>query len=133
VLGDITVGENARIGGGAVVVKDVPPHTTAIGIPARVVVWRNPYTGETSRREHLPDPEGELLRDLHDKLIEMELRIAELEDFTDHHVVEERRERIKLSRSIWETLEAQLGSNGNRQHQYQAFDFEEGYVHGTGI
>ena len=33
VLGAITIGEGARIGGGAVVVKDVPPHTTAVGVP----------------------------------------------------------------------------------------------------
>ena len=37
VLGAITIGDGARIGGGAVVVKDVPPHSTAIGVPARVV------------------------------------------------------------------------------------------------
>ncbi len=37
VLGDITVGENARVGANSVVVKSVPPNSTAIGIPARVI------------------------------------------------------------------------------------------------
>ena len=37
VLGPITVGAHAKIGSNAVVVKDVPPGATAIGIPARVV------------------------------------------------------------------------------------------------
>jgi serine O-acetyltransferase len=37
VLGPITIGAHAKIGSNAVVVKDVPPHATAIGIPARVV------------------------------------------------------------------------------------------------
>ncbi len=37
VLGPITVGAHAKIGSNAVVVKDVPPNATAIGIPARVV------------------------------------------------------------------------------------------------
>ncbi|MEQ1776626.1 MAG: serine O-acetyltransferase [Burkholderiales bacterium] len=37
VIGPITVGENAKIGSNAVVVKDVPAGATAIGIPARVV------------------------------------------------------------------------------------------------
>jgi serine O-acetyltransferase len=37
VLGPITIGDGARIGSNAVVVKDVPPGATAIGIPARIV------------------------------------------------------------------------------------------------
>ncbi|HMC38260.1 MAG TPA: hypothetical protein VKI19_01270 [Acidimicrobiales bacterium] len=37
VLGAITIGDGARIGANAVVVCDVPPHATAVGIPARVV------------------------------------------------------------------------------------------------
>lgn len=37
VLGNITVGENSKIGANSVVVKDVPPDSTAVGIPARVV------------------------------------------------------------------------------------------------
>ena len=42
VLGAITIGRAARIGGGAVVVKDVPPHATAVGVPARIVATRDP-------------------------------------------------------------------------------------------
>ncbi len=37
VLGNITIGENSRIGANSVVIKDVPPNSTAVGIPARVV------------------------------------------------------------------------------------------------
>ena len=37
VLGNITVGESAKIGAGSVVLNDVDPHTTVVGIPARVV------------------------------------------------------------------------------------------------
>jgi len=37
VLGDITIGENSRIGANSVVVKDVPDESTAVGIPARIV------------------------------------------------------------------------------------------------
>lgn len=37
VLGPVEIGEGAKIGGGSVVLSDVPPHTTAAGVPARVV------------------------------------------------------------------------------------------------
>ncbi len=42
VLGDISVGAGARIGANAVVVHDVPPYSTVVGIPARVVRRREP-------------------------------------------------------------------------------------------
>ncbi len=37
ILGNVTVGEGAKVGGGSVVLDDVPPHTTVVGIPTRVV------------------------------------------------------------------------------------------------
>ncbi|MDD5360286.1 MAG: serine O-acetyltransferase [Sulfurovaceae bacterium] len=37
VLGNITIGENAKIGANSVVIRDVPDNSTAIGIPARVI------------------------------------------------------------------------------------------------
>jgi serine O-acetyltransferase len=37
VLGNITIGEHSRIGANSVVLKDVPPHSTAVGIPARII------------------------------------------------------------------------------------------------
>lgn len=38
VLGAITIGDNAKIGGGSVVVRDVPANATAVGVPARIVM-----------------------------------------------------------------------------------------------
>jgi len=37
IFGNIRIGEGAKIGGGSVVLEDVPPHRTAVGVPARVV------------------------------------------------------------------------------------------------
>lgn len=38
ILGDVTIGEASQIGAGSVVVKDVPAHSTVVGIPGRVVM-----------------------------------------------------------------------------------------------
>lgn len=37
ILGNVEIGEGAKVGGGAVVLDDVPPHTTAVGVPAEIV------------------------------------------------------------------------------------------------
>lgn len=41
ILGDITVGQGARIGANAVVIKDIPASSTAVGVPARVLPVKN--------------------------------------------------------------------------------------------
>jgi serine O-acetyltransferase len=42
IIGSVTIGSGVRVGANAVVVKDVPPHSTVVGIPARVVRTRQP-------------------------------------------------------------------------------------------
>ncbi len=79
VLGAITIGDGARIGGGSVVLKDVPPHTTAVGVPARAVAWTDPHSGRTERRENLPDPTRETMRVLADRIDELEQRLRQME------------------------------------------------------
>lgn len=105
VLGDITIGKGARVGGGAVVVKDVPPHATAVGVPARVVATRDPRTGITRRVEELPDPEGQMLRGLHEKVLELEARLADLEAATETHHEEHHLKHDALPPSLWRILD----------------------------
>lgn len=38
VLGKLTIGENAQVGSNAVVLTDVPPYATAVGVPARIIL-----------------------------------------------------------------------------------------------
>ncbi len=63
VLGSFTVGEGAKIGAGSVVLKAVPPHSTVVGIPGRVVVQKGKHLKAShSERDvdlnhnRLPDP-----------------------------------------------------------------------------
>lgn len=85
VLGAINIGDGARIGAGAVVLKDVPPHSTATGIPARIVQTRDPVTGTMRRLEVLPDPEGAMLQSLRTKVKELEARVNQLESEAAAH------------------------------------------------
>jgi serine O-acetyltransferase len=48
VLGGFTVGKGAKIGAGAVVLKEVPPYATVVGVPGRIVRIRHPETEEHS-------------------------------------------------------------------------------------
>lgn len=77
VLGPIVVGENSKIGANAVVLKDVPPNSTVVGIPGRVVKIGNEKVSDMCQR--LPDPVSEENKWLKDHLQALETRITELE------------------------------------------------------
>jgi serine O-acetyltransferase len=63
VLGSITVGANSKIGAGAVVIHDVPPECTVVGVPGRVVARSGVRVREADLLDHgdLPDPVGAAL------------------------------------------------------------------------
>ena len=55
VLGPLTIGDNSRIAAGAVVLSDIPPNSTAVGVPARVVK-RDGVRVDDLDQVHVPDP-----------------------------------------------------------------------------
>ena len=105
VLGNIMLGDNAKVGGGAVVVRDVPADCTVVGIPGHVTtkggVRVRTAAGDrltcismadqstidkiireredVEHREYLPDPIDRTVDDLASKVERLERRIAELE------------------------------------------------------
>ncbi|MFZ0032137.1 MAG: serine O-acetyltransferase [Candidatus Cybelea sp.] len=81
VLGAIALGDNAKVGGGSVVVKDVPANATVVGVPARVVAQDGKPIRVVSERPQvdMPDPTTDAIVRLQRKLAELEKRLAELE------------------------------------------------------
>ena len=57
ILGSFTIGENSKIGAGSVVLEEVPPNCTVVGVPGRVVRMGNQKVPRTEMDHvHLPDP-----------------------------------------------------------------------------
>jgi serine O-acetyltransferase len=82
ILGNVTVGDNSRIGAGAVVVDSVPPNCTVVGIPGRVVRRDGRRVAPAAELEHgdLPDPVAAEVRALTLRLRALERRVQELEE-----------------------------------------------------
>lgn len=77
VLGDITLGRGSKVGAGAVVIDDVPPNSTAVGIPARIVVRAGERVEAIDlHHEDLPDPVVEMFACLTRRIDKMERRLA---------------------------------------------------------
>ena len=78
VLGNITIGENVRIGANSVVVKDIPPNSTVVGVPGKTVRKK---AKEAPLDHHLlPDPEAKALTVLIEKLIKIEEELNKLSE-----------------------------------------------------
>jgi serine O-acetyltransferase len=79
ILGAIHVGDHARIGSGSVVVKDVPPAATVVGVPARVMIPRRDRFDAALDHANLPDPMTEMIRALARQNEELRERVTALE------------------------------------------------------
>jgi serine O-acetyltransferase len=80
VLGPVTIGENSRIGAGAVVINDVPPNSTVVGVPGKVVKKDGVRIYPLDlHHEELPDPVTDALNSLFHRLDKLEARISKLE------------------------------------------------------
>lgn len=81
ILGPITVGDNARIGANSVVVQEVPPSCTVVGVPGKIVKLREagrPNAHGIDLDHHLiPDPVGKAIACLLDRIDVLEKRVEQ--------------------------------------------------------
>ena len=84
VLGSITIGENSKVGAGSVVLKDVPPNSTVVGIPGVVVIQDGVKVKKKLDHQDLPDPVSDRCKQLED-------RVAELQGYIDRLTEEKER------------------------------------------
>lgn len=80
VLGPFTIGDNSKIAAGAVVLKEIPPNATAVGVPAQVVKLDGVRVTQDLDQIHMPDPVGMEFSDLQKQLEALSERVGRLEE-----------------------------------------------------
>lgn len=78
VLGSFTVGKNAKVGAGAVVLNCVPDNSTVVGVPGRIVV-RDGQRVNDLQHHLLPDPVQQYINSLQNQVNKLECRLNEVE------------------------------------------------------
>ena len=80
VLGSFTIGKNSKIGAGSVVLKEVPPNCTVVGVPGRIVKMGDERIPRMDMDHvHLPDPISNDIRELQADNLRMHKRLSEIE------------------------------------------------------
>lgn len=80
VLGSFKIGENSKIGAGSVVLKEVPPNCTVVGVPGRIVKMGDQKIPRMDMDQvHLPDPISNDIRELQADNLRMHRQILEME------------------------------------------------------
>lgn len=74
VLGPLTIGDNSKIASGAVVLNDIPPNSTAVGVPARVVK-RDGIKLDDLDQVHIPDPVAQEIARLENEITELKSQL----------------------------------------------------------
>ena len=80
VLGPFTIGDNSKIAAGAVVLKEIPPNATAVGVPAQVVKLDGVRVTPDLDQIHMPDPVGMEFTALQKQLEALTERVGRLEE-----------------------------------------------------
>jgi serine O-acetyltransferase len=98
VLGNVCVGENSRVGAGSVVLNDVPPNSTVVGVPAHIV-YQNGQRVLITDPHDIKDPLSDALIALAARVDELEQRMGAAAHVSEPFATEEA-ERTAYSREI---------------------------------
>lgn len=78
VLGSITIGDSSKVGAGSVVLQDVPPNCTVVGIPGRIKACNDkPTQGIDLEHHKLSDPVADSINALQERIEKLELTIGQ--------------------------------------------------------
>ncbi len=104
VLGNICVGQNSRVGAGSVVLNDVPPNSTVVGVPAHIV-YRNGERVLITDPHDIKDPLSDALIALAGRVDELEQRLGSGAHGAEPFAAEEAertayREELKLAEFV---------------------------------
>ncbi|MBR0450221.1 MAG: serine O-acetyltransferase [Clostridia bacterium] len=83
VLGPFSIGDNVKIAANAVVLKEIPDESTAVGIPAKVVRREGVKVEDTLDQIHIPDPVAQEIKRLETRLAELEAELNSLKNKND--------------------------------------------------
>jgi serine O-acetyltransferase len=97
VLGSITIGENSKVGAGSVVLKDVPPNSTVVGIPGKIVIQDGVRVKKDFNHRDLPDPVADRCKDIETELVKLKKEL----------------EMVKLQNELEEAKQGRGMENGN--------------------
>lgn len=111
ILGPVTIGRHSRIGAGSVVVNTVPPNSTVVGIPGRVVAGEGVHVDPEAHivdldHHRLPDPVAKAISSLAEYVQKLEKRVNELST-RQGGLEEQQAEKNELLRKIQELLKIQ--------------------------
>ena len=84
IIGSFTVGENSKIGAGSVVLKEVPPNCTVVGVPGRIVKRDNKKPRMDLDQVNLPDPVLDAIISLRNENRELREIVTNLQREIEH-------------------------------------------------
>ncbi|ASV67674.1 serine O-acetyltransferase [Cytobacillus sp. FSL W7-1323] len=84
VLGSITIGENSKIGAGSVVLHEVPPNSTVVGIPGKVKIQDGVKVTKDLNHTDLPDPISDRFKELENELERVKKEFEQLKAERSH-------------------------------------------------